>query len=77
MSESSTNSLDVEIIMVEGGPSLPPEDSMPPSVRLWLDYERDRMANPNTPRPFRPHLTPPPHQPPAAPQEPTSEQGTT
>ena len=39
MSESSTNSLDVEIVIVEGGPSLPPEDAMHPNVRLWLDYE--------------------------------------
>ena len=31
MSESNTNSLDVEIVIVEGGPSLPPEDAMNPT----------------------------------------------
>ncbi len=70
MSEPSTNSLDVEIV-VDGGPSAPTSNEpVHPSVQLWLDYERDRVANPNTPRPYRPYLTPPAHQSPAPPQKP-------
>jgi hypothetical protein len=75
MSEPSTNSLNVDVVIVEG-PSLPPrEGPLPPGVRLWLDYERDRIANPHTPRPYRPYLTPPPHQSPAPPQEPGAQVG--
>jgi hypothetical protein len=73
VSESATNSLDVEIV-VDGGPSLPTgKEPVHPSVQLWLDYERDRVANPNTPRPYRPYLTPPPHLPPAPTPEPGAE----
>jgi hypothetical protein len=69
-----TDSLDTEIVVVEGGESFPPRDEpLPPSVKVWHDYERDRLANPNTPRPYRPYLTPPPHQPP--PQQPGEEDG--
>jgi hypothetical protein len=69
-----TDSLDIEIVVVEG-PSLPlRNEPLPPSVKLWHDYERDRIANPNTLRPYRPYLTPPPHEPPP-PQPPGEEDG--
>lgn len=72
MNEPDINSYDVEIV-VDGGPSFPiGNDPVPPSVKLWRDYERDRIANPNTLRPYRPYLTPPPHQPP---QPPDAEEG--
>jgi hypothetical protein len=70
-----TDSLNVDIVICEGGESLPLTDEpLPPSVKLWHDYERDRLANPNTPRPYRPYLTPPPHQPPP-PEKPEGEEG--
>jgi hypothetical protein len=71
-----TDSLDTDIVVVEGESSLPlRNEPLPPSVKLWHDYERDRIANPDTPRPYRPYLTPPPHQSPTPPQQPGDEGG--
>jgi hypothetical protein len=64
MSAEGTDSLDVTIVVVEGGGvQNPPQRPLPPTAQLWLEYERDRIANPTTPRPWRPYLTPPPHPP--------------
>jgi hypothetical protein len=36
------------------------------SLKIWAAYERDRHANPTTPRPYRPFLEPPTTPPPDA-----------
>jgi hypothetical protein len=68
VNELTSDSLNVETIVVEGGDSLPPRKGpIPRSVQLHRDYERDKIANPTTPRPYRPYLEPP--APPAADKE--------
>jgi len=75
MSEHETTSLGVEYI-IAGGPSLPiTPGPLPPDVELWMEYERDRIANPHTPRPYRPYLTPPPHKLPEEPKKPEGQNG--
>ena len=50
-----SNSFDTITIIVEGN-----EDTtrrpLPPHLKIWAEYERDRAANPTTPRPYRPYL---------------------
>ncbi len=58
-----TDSFDTITVIVEGN-----EDTtirpLPPHLKIWAEYERDRAANPTTPRPYRPYLEPPKNPPP-------------
>jgi hypothetical protein len=53
-----TNSFDAITVIIEGNGDTtirPLRDSL----KIWAAYERDRQANPTTPRPYRPYLEPP------------------
>jgi hypothetical protein len=53
-----TNSFDAITIIIEGNGDTTIRP-LRPSLRIWAAYERDRQANPTTPRPNRPNLEPP------------------
>jgi hypothetical protein len=60
-----TNSFDAITVIIEGNGDTtirPLRDSL----KIWAAYERDRQANPTTPRPYRPFLEPPSAPPPNA-----------
>ena len=61
--QPETNSFDAITVIVEGnGDSV--LGPLPPILKIWAAYERDRHANPTTPRPYRPFLEPPTTPPP-------------
>jgi hypothetical protein len=52
------NSFGAITVIIEGEGEATNEP-LPPIVKIWMDYERDRHANPTTRRPYRPFLEPP------------------
>jgi hypothetical protein len=60
------NSFGAITVIIEGKGEATNEP-LPPIAKIWLAYERDRHANPTTPRPYRPYLEPPSSPPPTQP----------
>jgi hypothetical protein len=60
-----TNSFDAITVIIEGNADTTSRP-LPPSSKIWTAYDRDRQANPTTPRPYRPFLEPPSAPPPDA-----------